>query len=155
MNPFAGSRLYGKIGNYLNRPLFRFFPVAPGFALITTIGRRSGLPRRQPVRAVRLDGRLVIASIHGDRSDWYRNLVRNPRVLVKLGSRTFSGNARCLLDEAEREETARAYAEALTFYDWLDYAALYWDVPTRAKIHRAHEAWAQQGLVIIDLDPET
>ena len=155
MNPFASSRLYGKIGNYLNRPVFRLFPVPPGFALLTTSGRRSGLPRRQPVRAVRLNDRLVIASIHGDRSDWYRNLARNPRVLVKLGSRTFSGVARGLLDEAEREEAARAYAEALTSYDWIDYAALYWDVPTRAKIHRVHEAWAQQGLVIIDLDPKT
>ena len=155
MNPFANSRLYGKIGNYLNRPLFRLLPVPPGFALLTTTGRRSGRARRQPVRAVRLDGGVIIASIHGDRSDWYRNLLHNPRLSIKLGSRTLKGTARPPSGAAERREALRSYVQAHTFFDRIDYVALYWAVPIKTRLRRAHEEWARQGLVIIDLERQT
>ena len=44
---------------------------------ITTVGRRSGEPRRIKIWSHYFDGRLIIASSPGKRS-WYANLVANP-----------------------------------------------------------------------------
>lgn len=53
------------------------------FMLLTTTGRKSGLPRRAVVGYHTLEGRKVIYSGRGDQSDWYKNLTRNPLVTIQ------------------------------------------------------------------------
>ena len=48
---------------------------------ITTVGRRSGRPRRKEVRLYELGGRLYITGSPG-RRDWYANLLDNPQFTV-------------------------------------------------------------------------
>ena len=56
------------------------------FILLTHTGRVSGLPRQAVVEVVHRDARgLVAAAGFGRRSDWYRNVVANPRVTVGNG----------------------------------------------------------------------
>jgi deazaflavin-dependent oxidoreductase (nitroreductase family) len=50
---------------------------------ITTLGRRSGIPRRVEVWFHRVDGRWYITGMPGPRS-WYANLRANPRFTVHL-----------------------------------------------------------------------
>jgi len=50
---------------------------------ITTIGRRSGRPRRIEIWFHRVQGRYIITGTPGTR-DWYANLVANPRFTVHL-----------------------------------------------------------------------
>ena len=50
---------------------------------ITTIGRRSGLPRRKEIWFHNIEGRLYITGTPGVR-DWYANLVANPRFIFHL-----------------------------------------------------------------------
>lgn len=50
---------------------------------ITTIGRRSGMPRRIELVFHNIDGRIVISGLPGRRS-WYANLVANPRFTFHL-----------------------------------------------------------------------
>ncbi len=48
---------------------------------ITTIGRRTGVPRRIEIWIVNADGRVVIGGTPG-RRDWYANLVADPHITV-------------------------------------------------------------------------
>ena len=50
---------------------------------ITTLGRRSGIPRRIEVWFHRVDGRWFITGMPGPRN-WYANLRAHPRFLVHL-----------------------------------------------------------------------
>lgn len=50
---------------------------------ITTIGARSGLPRRIEIWLQRVDGRWFLSGMPARRS-WYANLLANPRFTVHL-----------------------------------------------------------------------
>src|ERR671930_1418246 len=50
---------------------------------ITTIGRRSGQPRRAEIWFHNLDGRIYITGLPG-RRDWYANLLADPRFTFHL-----------------------------------------------------------------------
>ena len=50
---------------------------------ITTVGRRSGIPRRIEVWFHRVDGRWYLTGMPGPRS-WYANLRANPRFTLHL-----------------------------------------------------------------------
>ncbi|RBQ16085.1 nitroreductase family deazaflavin-dependent oxidoreductase [Spongiactinospora rosea] len=58
--------------------------------LLTHIGRVSGKPRQVVIEAIEHDpatGAHIGPSGYGIRSDWYRNVVRTPEVVVRLGAR--------------------------------------------------------------------
>ncbi|HLT10566.1 MAG TPA: nitroreductase/quinone reductase family protein, partial [Micromonosporaceae bacterium] len=63
------------------------------FALLETIGRRSGEPRYTPV-GNGLDGDTFwLVAVHGDQADYVRNIYANHRVRVKVGGVWRSGVA--------------------------------------------------------------
>ncbi len=68
--------------NGLVRLFRRYFERAPGWVLLTTTGRRSGLPREVLLPCERGADMLIVISTYADRSDWIRNLRRNPHVEV-------------------------------------------------------------------------
>ena len=71
---------------------------------ITTVGRRSGEPRRIKIWSHYFDGRMIIASSPGKRS-WYANLVANPHFTYHAkgqSRRDLSAIARPITDEVER-----------------------------------------------------
>ena len=61
--------------------------------LLTTIGRNSGKPRVTPLQYEEIDGDIYVASARGTKSDWYRNIVNNPKVSVRVRSQQFEGKA--------------------------------------------------------------
>jgi deazaflavin-dependent oxidoreductase (nitroreductase family) len=73
---------------------------------ITTIGRKTGKPRRIEIWFHNLDGRLYITGSPGKRS-WYANLLANPEFTFHLkGSiqADLPARARPILDEYERRQ---------------------------------------------------
>ena len=48
--------------------------------LLTTTGRRTGKPRVTPLQYEKVNGSLVVASVHGARADWVRNALADPHV---------------------------------------------------------------------------
>lgn len=90
--------------------LFRFLPPSLAYSLglgsiagravllLTTVGRRSGLPRVTPLLYDEIDGIVYVASARGARADWYRNLMANANVQVTVGSRRFRGCADLITD---------------------------------------------------------
>lgn len=71
----------------------------PAWALLETTGRVSGEPRRTPVGNGLRGRQFWIVTEHGWRSDYVKNIRRQPRVRVKLGSRWHSGTAHILPDD--------------------------------------------------------
>jgi deazaflavin-dependent oxidoreductase (nitroreductase family) len=73
---------------------------------ITTIGRRSGEPRRIEIWRYRVDGRTFLSGTPGSR-DWYANLVANPDFTYHLkGTVTadLAARARPITQVGERRE---------------------------------------------------
>ena len=75
------------------------------YCYLTTIGRRSGAPRQIEIWFGLEDSTVYMLSGGRDRSDWVRNLMREPRVKVRIGDSSFAGRARIVTDP---EEDARA-----------------------------------------------
>jgi deazaflavin-dependent oxidoreductase (nitroreductase family) len=80
--------------------------VADGdYCYLTTSGRVSGRPHTIEIWFGLVGETLYMLSGGGERSDWVRNLRREPLVDVRLGERHVSGRARVL---GAGEEDARA-----------------------------------------------
>ena len=90
-------------------PLARFMG-AHAILLLTTTGRRSGLPRRTTLTFQPLDGRYLVLAGMGVGSDWYRNLLARPRVGVRIGARRFAATAQPVLDPERRRTLAPGIA---------------------------------------------
>ena len=97
----------------------------PGYAVIETVGRSSGLPRRTPV-GDGLDGDTFwIVAEHGRRAAYVRNLEADPRVRVRVRGKWRSGTAVTLPDDdplerqrlmGERNRSARTNARAVRLF---------------------------------------
>lgn len=66
--------------------------------LLTTVGRRSGLPRVTPLLYDEIEGIVYVGSARGTKADWYQNLQANPKVEVNIGSRRFTGYAELITE---------------------------------------------------------
>jgi len=71
--------------------------------LLTTTGRKSGLPRTTSLNFIMVDGAYVVAAGWGTHSDWYQNLLANPDVVVQVGKRRFAARAQ-LVEEPETQK---------------------------------------------------
>ena len=78
------------------------------FSYLTTTGRITGRPHEIEIwfALVPETYTLYMLSGGGDRSDWVKNLRRNPRVTVRIAQRRFAGLAREARD-ADEDELAR------------------------------------------------
>ena len=77
------------------------------YCYLTTTGRVSGEPREIEIWFGLQGQTLYMLSGGRDGSDWVKNLMREPRVSVRIGDRTFQGDARVVEDP---DEDARARA---------------------------------------------
>jgi deazaflavin-dependent oxidoreductase (nitroreductase family) len=79
--------------------------------LLTTTGRRTGRRRTVGLNYV-IDGRTVYVFSGFGRTDWYVNLLADPRVEVQIGRERWAGLARAV-EDAEERRRARALLRAL------------------------------------------
>lgn len=66
--------------------------------LLTTTGRKSGLPRVTALQYEEVDGAIYLGSSKGTQADWFKNLVANPNACIRVKSRQFSGKAQAVTD---------------------------------------------------------
>jgi deazaflavin-dependent oxidoreductase (nitroreductase family) len=86
------------------------------FAYLTTIGRKTGKPHRIEIWFAVAGRRLFLLSGGGDSADWVKNIRRNARVRIQVGSRTVAARAR--IARAGREDKqARELLDA-KYMDW-------------------------------------
>ena len=108
------------------------------FCYLTTTGRVSGRPREIEIWFALENETLYMLSGGRDRSDWVRNLQRNPSVRVRIRGVERRGTARIVGDAAED-----ALARRLVFEKY------------RTRDSDDLTGWARTALpVAVDLNPE-
>lgn len=80
---------------------------ARSFCYLTTRGRVSGRPHRIEIWFAARDDVVYLLSGGGDRSDWVRNLVTDPAVIVEVGGLQVEGTARILGRGSDEDRRAR------------------------------------------------
>lgn len=76
------------------------------YCYLTTTGRVTGKPHEIEIWFGLRGSALYLLSGGMDRSDWVKNLLKNPSVTVRIGKHRFKAKARLVEDE-EEEMTAR------------------------------------------------
>ena len=66
--------------------------------LLTTTGRKSGLPRVTALQYEEIDGAIYLGSSKGIHADWVRNIHANPQVKIRVKNRRFDGLAEVVTD---------------------------------------------------------
>jgi deazaflavin-dependent oxidoreductase (nitroreductase family) len=66
--------------------------------LLTTTGRKSGLPRQTPLQFEEAGGFIYVSSARGSAADWYRNILADPRVQVRIRDQVHPGMANPIQD---------------------------------------------------------
>jgi deazaflavin-dependent oxidoreductase (nitroreductase family) len=105
---------------------------------ITTMGRRSGLPRRIEVWLHHIEGRWYLTGVPG-RRNWYANVRAHPRLIVHLkygvtadlpaaavpvDQATRRRVITAALDLQNRPQLAAGISERQSFDDWFAYSPL-------------------------------
>ena len=75
-------------------------PADPNFCYLTTSGRITGRPHRVEIWFAMHSGTVYLLSGDGDRSDWVRNLMVAPDVVVEIDGRKRTTRARVVSDPA-------------------------------------------------------
>ncbi|MER7573982.1 nitroreductase/quinone reductase family protein [Streptomyces sp. NPDC126514] len=71
----------------------------PHHTLLETTGRTSGLPRRTPVGGRLIGDSFWLVSEFGDRSQYVRNILADPKVRVRIRGRWHEGTAHLLPED--------------------------------------------------------
>jgi deazaflavin-dependent oxidoreductase (nitroreductase family) len=85
------------------------------YCYLTTTGRVSSRPHEIEIWFGLQNSTLYLLSGDG-RSDWVKNLRKNPSVTVRIGKHTFTGIARIVAEKAE--DTAARYLLAEKYQEW-------------------------------------
>ena len=110
------------------------------YCYLTTTGRVSGKPHEIEIWFGLKDRTLYLLSEAREKSDWVKNLLKNPAVKIRLAKKKFNGTARLVTDEQE-EMLARKML-ATKYQQW--------------RVGQKFSQWARTALVVgIDLDSLT
>jgi deazaflavin-dependent oxidoreductase (nitroreductase family) len=69
--------------------------------LLTTTGRKSGLPRTTPLQYERVGQDFIVGSGRGQTSDWIANIRACQQVDVQVGQQHYPGSAEIVTDAAQ------------------------------------------------------
>ncbi len=85
------------------------------YCYLTTTGRVTGNPHEIEIWFAVNNSTLYLLSGGMDRSDWVKNLLKNPAVTIRIAEHTFHATARIVQDSAEqmraRDRLADKYKE--------------------------------------------
>ncbi len=93
-SPRAFAKSLARLPIYLYQlgwaPILKWMPLL----ILTTEGRNSGLARHVAVEYRRHGSKYYIVSGWGKNTDWYKNVLSNPRVTIQLGGKVLDAMAR-------------------------------------------------------------
>jgi deazaflavin-dependent oxidoreductase (nitroreductase family) len=105
----------------LVRLLRGYFERAPGWVLLTTRGRKTGLAREVLLPCERWQDALLVISTYGWRSHWIRNLEQDPRVQVTCAGWVQPGRAEIV----EEPDAKRSLVSAHPFFPPAPFAVVH------------------------------
>lgn len=90
------------------------------FLYLTTTGRVTGQPREIEIWFVEAEGRFYILAEHFHKTQWVKNILRNPRVSVRIEDQTYEATARVLDEKNDSELWKLAQDLERAKYGWGD-----------------------------------
>jgi deazaflavin-dependent oxidoreductase (nitroreductase family) len=90
------------------------------YLYLTTTGRKTGKPREIEIWFVEREGRLYVLTEFPERSNWYRNIIADPSVIVRIGKRRWAATGRLLVLEVEETLYREVQDQCREKYDWGD-----------------------------------
>ena len=93
------------LSNDLHRRIFGGMELEDGSSLVadlTTIGRKSGLPRTVELRFLHFKGSFYASSSRVEGKHWCQNMIKNPAVEISARGEKLSGIAKQVTDDALR-----------------------------------------------------
>jgi deazaflavin-dependent oxidoreductase (nitroreductase family) len=75
------------------------------FMVLTTVGRKSGKPRRTAIEFHEFEGHATVMSGWGTKTDWYRNIEADPHVTIQTWRGAQSAMARRVTSNEELTRT--------------------------------------------------
>ena len=151
-NPFIQNLRRARLLSALQLPWYTVMP-PKGTGVLTTKGAKTGKLRQRCVRVIVKGNRAYLVAIGGENVAWVKNIRVNPKVRLRIRGGTFSGVAREVRNQAEREEARDAFVGTVMPWDYAECNFHRPGRPTREKIQELHATWFDHGVpVIIDLD---
>lgn len=86
------------------------------YCYLTTTGRVSGRPHEIEIWFGLRNDTVYLLSGGGEKSDWVKNLLKDPAVTMRIGKHTFNGTAR--LVKEKDEDTLARYLLAEKYQEW-------------------------------------
>jgi deazaflavin-dependent oxidoreductase (nitroreductase family) len=99
-------RFTSALSRYLVNPVVKLavrLRLVRGWAILETRGRKTGLPRQNPVGNGLVGDTFWIVAEHGRKAGYVRNIAAHPRVRVFVRGRWRTGTAHALPDDDPRE----------------------------------------------------
>src|SRR4051794_4023947 len=110
------SRGVARFNKIVNNRIQRVYAwLLPPWAILIHRGRKSGRVFRTPVLAFRKDGKLLIALLYGEKSDWLRNMRAAGGGEFVRGGRKYSLGEPRVVDTDAAPELARLSAPARAY----------------------------------------
>lgn len=82
-------------------------PAGEQFCYLTTTGRITGRPHRIEIWFALREGVIYMLSGEGERSDWVRNLMISPDVVLEIAERKRTSRARVVKAGSDEDALAR------------------------------------------------
>jgi deazaflavin-dependent oxidoreductase (nitroreductase family) len=112
-------------------------PADEAYCYLTTTGRVTGKPHEIEIWFGLNGNTLYLLSGGMDKSDWVKNLLKNPSVTVRVGKHRFKANARIVKEEGEEMMARNLLA----------------DKYNERRANGSLSKWARTALVVgVDLD---
>ena len=92
-------------------------------------GRKSGKDIPRPVWFVLRRNEVLLLPVTGSRSQWYKNILKNPRVRISVAGQTYGGSLETVTEKREVSEVVELFrkkygvGDVKRYYSRLDVAA--------------------------------
>jgi deazaflavin-dependent oxidoreductase (nitroreductase family) len=116
-----GERVARFNKRFLNRITVRVAPWAPGFGVVTHVGRRSGRTYRTPVNVLRDHGEIVLALTYGTGTDWLKNVEAAGGCELTTRGRTVRLDGPRVVHDESRRAARPPVRQILTLLDVADF----------------------------------
>jgi deazaflavin-dependent oxidoreductase (nitroreductase family) len=85
---------------------------------VTTVGRKSGMPRTIEIWFVISQQRFYLLAEHGLKAQWVQNVLLNPHVTIQTKHHRFHAHARVLNEVRDRQEWQAVADLSRRKYGW-------------------------------------
>lgn len=152
------SPKHGQILSGLMLPGYAYGSVPSGHAVLTTIGRKTGKPRRKVIRAIPQDDRVYIVQLRPPAvavntplavAAWVLNIRADSHVQLKLGRRTYVATMREIEDPAELACAREIFCEPVHPVDYPECVIHLKGRPSARKIRDLHRYWFDTGVPLV------